>query len=795
MKRTVRKLAASLLAAAFLAVGVLPAAAGATGDAGLILPPTGSGLTITAGSNGTLVEADEQLASITLENNTEDTVTIHVVTLGEESDLSIAPGESGQVSAPGLYAEDGDAYKLSLTGSDGETVTEYPITEGSTLSTDSEYTVTLLKGVLDYYVSHGQETARWISCFIYADESGVDPEHSILAGVSGSVMAGDTELSDITIRSECDDTAAIRVGGSGELTVTGADISLIGDGGDDFTGIGSALGAADTATLNVSDSNVYTQGIIRSAIFAGDQGTLNLENVTVECQPGEYQADVSIDTAGMASPPNGLGVWGNCRAMNMVDEATVNITNSTIISQNWGALGVDDITDGHLTVKESTIIIDEQGYGAYAIGKCVDTFENCTFEVNYGVIAYAASGDGAEVILNGGTIANSNGYYGVVTHQSFNGTNSKITVTGPGTQLNAKLGGIIAKGRGADIEISDGGAVNAESGVLIRAQINDDTGAGTMDGTEVVNVAISDTDLYGDIIQGMGAEYEAEETAEAAEAGEAGEAGEAAPDAAAGNPAEQGEANPAEMGEMGDMGGEGMGPGGPGDGGEGMGPGGPGGGGMGGSSAKTESVMNVTVDNAWIYGAISSAVLTPAIDDGNISMDNIEDVGVITETSLEYNPWATLNVTLQNGAGWIPDKDCYLMSLTLDDTATLAPQIGYLLTMTVDGEEVEPVAGTYEGEIVLTITEDPDFVEPVAAEEDSAAETLEAEGSAAETLISPADEAEPEATEEDTPAEAVAEPATGTGNRITTAGIAGIAAAVVVVLGAGTALVVKKKKK
>ena len=563
-----------------------------------------------------------------------------------------------------------------------------------------EITVAIVEGVLDYYVSHGQETPRYITCAIYADENGVDPVHSVLPMAEG-VAAGDISASDITIESHADNTAAIRTGGEGTFTVTSASIRLIGDGGDDFTGIGSALGAADTSTLEVTDSVIYTEGIIRCAIFAGDEGTIKLSDSDIKCEPGEYVASVSIPSAGMASPPNGLGIWGNCRAMNLVDAATVEIVGCNITSQNWGALGVDDVSDGHLDVYDSVITIEEQGYGSYSIGNCDDVFDNCVFEIAYGVVGYAAAGDGSTITLCNGTTANSMKYYGIVTHQSFNGLNSVITVTGQDTSLNTGLGGIIAKGRGADIIISDGAVVTAESGVLVRAQINDDTGAGSMDGTEVVNVTISNTELTGDIVQGMGAPYGDETIDDETSASAASVDAAASSDASAsGNAA---------------------GP---------MGPGGPGGS----TNATTESVMNVTIENATLTGAITSAELTLAIEDGNISMDNITDVGVVTETVYTSNPYAVCNVTLASGAVWNVDKASYLMSLTVSDGATLN---GYVV---VDGQLTSPEAGkTYTGDIAVFATEDEAKAFAEASANDTAsADTTGTGEDTAKTGISPA---------------------------------------------------------
>ena len=167
--------------------------------------------------------------------------------------------------------------------------------------------------------------------------------------------------------------------------------------------------------------------------------------------------------------------------------------------------------------------------------------------------------------------------------------------------------------------------------------------------------------------------------------------------------------------------------------------------------------MNVTLSGASLTGAISSAELTLAIDDGSISFDNIRDVGVITRTVLTNNPWARLHLTLKSGAVWIPTETCYLSELTLAEDAVVKAEPGYLLKLTVDGEDASLDAPcSYAGKLVVEVLEDPDYVpepEEETAEAASAEvpEAVEPEPAvqAAETPMSaddtePADAAEPE---------------------------------------------------
>ena len=196
--------------------------------------------------------------------------------------------------------------------------------------------------------------------------------------------------------------------------------------------------------------------------------------------------------------------------------------------------------------------------------------------------------------------------------------------------------------------------------------------------------------------------------------------------------------------------------------------------------------MNVTLDQAELIGAISSATLVPVIGDGNISFDNIRDVGVIQETTLEYNTFARLNISLENGARWVVTEPSYLMSLTLDDSSTLEAAPGYRLVMTVYGKETPIESGTYTGEIQLDLVADESAVpgEPEAPESSAVETAPEAPTPNPEPAPAPTEEPAPEVSE------APAEAASG----LSGGAIAGIVIVVVIVLGVVAVLVVKKKK-
>ena len=441
---------------------------------------------------------------------------------------------------------------------------------------------------------------------IYITEDGVQEGQSVLSAAVGGEVT-DTTVKGVTINSnDVMGMAGIRAGGAAVVEVEDVTINLTGNGGNDFMGAGAALAATDGSTLIARNVVATVDGWVRGCTFAGGQSRLEVYDSTFICDAGEYDPDSYVFGAGMSQPPKGLGVYGNNRLNNLVHDADEYFERVTFISRNWGALGVDAVTDGTLTCVDCDIIVTESGYGAYSIGPCVDTFTGCRFDITGGVIAFAAV-EGT-VILNGGTIANSD-RYGIVTHQAMNAT-STIKVL-ENSEINSAYCGIMVKGRSSNIEIGDGATINtSETGIILQAQDNDDLGAGTVNADALVDVDIHDTALEGDIVMSM------------------------AP------------------------------------------------------LAGSTSTMDVTFDNATIDGAITTSNATLAIPDGNITIDNIMQVGMVTNEYGVREDECHLNVTLQNGSVWNVTETSYVCELTVDATST----VNGIITETADGYIVEPAA-------------------------------------------------------------------------------------------------------
>ena len=407
-----------------------------------------------------------------------------------------------------VYVSDGAEQTVAL----GEGVTPYLVVGGVNVPMQvGNYDATVAVDVVapifesDEYQKSDKDVnlSTELASVLYITEDGVQAGQSVLdaavVGASGEISG--SAVKNVVINSEdVPAISGIRTGGSAVVEVEGVEVNLSGSGGNDFMGQGAAFCATDGSTLIVRDSTATVSGWVRGVTFAGGEARLEAYDSTFICDAGEYDENGAVAGAGMSQPPKGLGVYGNTRLNNMVHNADEYFENCTFINRNWGCLGVDAVENGTLTCVGCSINVTECGYGAYSIGACVDTFTDCEFNIHNGVVAFVAVN--GTVILDGGTVANSD-RYGIVTHQAMNMV-SNVKVLGEGTELNSAYCGIMVKARSADIEVGDGAVITAsETGTLIQAQDNDDTGAGSVNENAVVNVDIHDTALEGDIVMSM----------------------------------------------------------------------------------------------------------------------------------------------------------------------------------------------------------------------------------------------------------------------------------------------------
>lgn len=95
-----------------------------------------------------------------------------------------------------------------------------------------------------------------------------------------------------------------------------------------------------------------------------------------------YDYEDNVMPGNMRRVPWMHGLRGNCRATNLADYADALYEDCTITSEGWGVMSTDGVRRCRLTLKNCDVAVTgPSGYGAFSIGDCIDTFEDCRIDV------------------------------------------------------------------------------------------------------------------------------------------------------------------------------------------------------------------------------------------------------------------------------------------------------------------------------------------------------------------------------------------------------------------------------
>ncbi|TDU03141.1 hypothetical protein EDD99_1558 [Streptomyces sp. 846.5] len=419
--------------------------------------------------------------------------------------LTIASG--GSLAAP-------DGYNLSLTV-DGVETGQLLTATGGTITKIQPGVYrgdVVLTMALANPVAFGSLTFPFRQA-LYVDADGVSRTKSVLAGVVGGQVT-DAYARNIRLASTGEAFNGVYVAG-GSYTLRSPSIAFDGNGRCDFVGYGAALVATGTSTtLVVEDATIANHGAVRTAVIADGGSNVIVKNSTIQVKDGVLPSDYrsTVDTSVMESAPWMLSIGGNVRATNLLGTSTrATYINSTVQSENWGALSTDNGQNGTLTAINCRVgnTGDAGGYGSYAIGNATENFLGCQFDVatyatinRGGTVYYADSTRAAVAALNTSlelglsarelatipvrnTVINSK-RFGVMWHGAGN-----VDISG-GTVLNSRASTFLDKGQQVSITVdgSGGARLNPGNGIIVQVMENDDPGP------QMVNGVLLNTGVY-----------------------------------------------------------------------------------------------------------------------------------------------------------------------------------------------------------------------------------------------------------------------------------------------------------
>ncbi|MFC1440311.1 hypothetical protein ABUW04_18820 [Streptacidiphilus sp. N1-10] len=599
-------------------------------------------------------------------------------TVGGGRELTVGAGESLTVSATTRLSRLTIASGGSLVAPDGYnlTLTVGGVETGQLLTPTGGTVTTIQPGVyrgdvvltvaVANPIAFGNLTFPFRQA-LYVDGDGVSRTKSVLAGVVGGQVT-DSYARNIRLQSTGEAYNGVYVAG-GSYALRSPGIAFDGNGRCDFVGYGAAIvGTGTSTTLVVEDATIDNTGVVRTGVIADGGANIVVKNSTIRVKDGVLPSDYrsTVDTSVMESAPWMLSIGGNVRATNLLGtETRASYVNSSIESENWGALSTDNGQNGTLTAINCRVANTGTagGYGSYAIGNATENFLGCRFDVaSYatinrgGTVYYADSTRAAVAALNTSlelglsarelaaipvrnTVIDSK-RFGVMWHGA-----GSVDISG-GTVLNSRTATFLDKGQQVSIVVdgSGGARLNPGNGILVQVMENDDPGP------QMVNGVLLNTGVYTEPTTAASKDSSFDNTA-----------------------AHDTDAVAAftDIRLKGDF--------------------------YNGMRGGLNLVLTFT--RSQVEGVISATTTKHHID--SIGADQYLQLGEVTNT-----PAAAVNngvvVSLAAGSRWTVTGTSYLTSLTLAADAVVTAPRGRQVTMTVDGTTTAIAAGaSYSGAIVV----------------------------------------------------------------------------------------------
>ena len=209
----------------------------------------------------------------------------------------------------------------------------------------------------------GDDAGSLIAPFYYAaaawfDEDGYREESSVPAAQNGAVVDDDS-VTGMEYVSEGDYFSGVMVGG-GDVTISDSTFTAVGRGGDDFTGQGISVAASGEASLTIDGCVFRSQGALRTAIWAGASSHVDVIDTVVQTLSDEdlvaYNTEDNFATQMMQQTPFALGLTGNVRATLTISQAELNFTNCLVASNGWAVLSTDS-GNGTLTATDTVAVV------------------------------------------------------------------------------------------------------------------------------------------------------------------------------------------------------------------------------------------------------------------------------------------------------------------------------------------------------------------------------------------------------------------------------------------------------
>lgn len=291
-------------------------------------------------------------------------------------------------------------------------------------------------------------------------------EYSVPAAVSGGRLDG-FGAQGITVSSEDPSFNGIVITGQTDYCIKDSRFILDGFGGNDFIGLGAGVAAIDNARVSIDNCDFRISGVTRCAVHVGGDSVVRVSNSRIE----NYSPDAP---EWMGDFSWGCGFCGSNRVVQLCDNGTVYYTNCDIRGNGWGVFSIDGCDDSvSVYVKDCRVDLSgprSHGYGGFCIGdRNVVSFDHCEMNISaYPLLVRGMTGQARAEIVNGCDITS--GRFGVIC---IGDKNTPVVIAD--SRIHSRCSSLCVKGSATEFFLRRA-VLEPENGVILQLMDNDEGG-------------------------------------------------------------------------------------------------------------------------------------------------------------------------------------------------------------------------------------------------------------------------------------------------------------------------------
>lgn len=327
---------------------------------------------------------------------------------------------------------------------------------------DGDVRITLADSYVKQAVSMGENKRLLMHGAVFVRDGRLLSEHC----APGSIWKGeatDRHADGLYVASSAPDFCGVVVDGDSEYTISNSRFDFTGAGSDDFMGMGSAIAAYGRARVAVKNTKMNFSGVTRCAVHVGGESVV-------------YCTDCDITNW---SPEHDLGDWswgiavrGTNRLTQLTDNGTLYFDRCRLLTNGWGVCSIDGSTYANMFFKDSSLTLtgpDAHGYGAFCIGPTHIRYDHTEVDVyGYPIFLMGMGGVATFDVYNGSVIRGRR--FGALIMNDDNGV---LTVKDSTIDVGKAV--FVAKGSASTIRV-ERSVLKSGSGVILQLMDNDEGG-------------------------------------------------------------------------------------------------------------------------------------------------------------------------------------------------------------------------------------------------------------------------------------------------------------------------------